>query len=168
MSILLIGIGNIIMGDDGIGPHLVNRLRNDYTFMPGVTLLDGGTLGLDLLHYLEGVTCLIIVDAFDMGKPPGHLQRFSDDEIPAVISTTLSAHQSGLQDLLALADLQGCLPQRIVLWGVQPEIMSPSLELSTAVAECVDDLVLKLLDELEAWWISHSRRSQEYLPIGKN
>jgi hydrogenase maturation protease len=158
MSILLLGIGNIIMGDDGIGPHLINRMRNDYIFMPGIMLLDGGTLGLDLLHYLQGITCLVIVDAFDMAKLPGHLQRFEDDDVPAALSATLSAHQSGLQDLLALADLQGYLPQRIVLWGVQPQAVSLSLELSPAVAECMDELVLKLLGELKAWGIGYERK----------
>lgn len=149
MSTLLLGIGNIIMGDDGIGPHVINRLRSDYVFAPEVALLDGGTLGLDLLHYLEGITSLIIVDACDMGKPPGHMQRFSNEKIP-LAGAYLSAHQSGIPDLLALADLQGCLPQQIVLWGVQPESISLRLELSHPVAECMEALVLNLIAELDS------------------
>jgi hydrogenase maturation protease len=102
-STLVLGIGNLVMSDDGIGVRVVQELATRYRFPADVGILDGGTLGLDLLPHLEGVERLLIVDAVTTDDGPGCLVRLSGDEIPVVFATKLSPHQMGLQDLLAVA-----------------------------------------------------------------
>ena len=149
MPILVLGIGNLIMSDDGIGVRVVQLLAERYRFPAGVTVLDGGTLGLDLLPKLEGITRLLVVDAVDVGKPPGTLVRLSGDEVPVVLETKVSPHQMGLKDLLAVAMLQGFAPCEMVLWGVQPALIEPGLELSPVVAPQLEPLLRHVVAELE-------------------
>lgn len=154
MAVLVLGIGNLIMTDDGVGVRVVQRLMGEYRFPEGVTVLDGGTLGLDLLMHLEGVERLLMVDAVETGGPPGTVVRLSGEEIPMALQTKLSPHQVGLQDLLAVAELQGNRPAEMVLWGVQPESVELGMELSPAVAAQFDQLVEKVLAELAAWGVT--------------
>ena len=154
MSTLVLGIGNLIMTDDGVGVRVAQRLMEGYRFPEGVTVMDGGTLGLDLLPHLEGVERLLMVDALETGGPPGTVMRLSGEEIPMALQTKLSPHQMGLQDLLAVAEFQGNRPTEMVLWGVQPESIELGMELSPAVAARVDLLVEKMLGELAAWGVT--------------
>jgi hydrogenase maturation protease len=153
LSILVLGIGNLVMSDDGIGVRVVQRLLEQYRFPPGVTVVDGGTLGLDLLPMLEGVEKLLLVDAVETGAVSGTIVRISGQEIPIAMKTKLSAHQAGLQDLLLLAELLGDLPREMVLLGVRPEEISIGLELSAQVASCLEPLVAMALEELEQWGV---------------
>lgn len=156
MSILVLGIGNIIMSDDGIGPRVVQRLMDEYCFPSGVSLLEGGTLGLDLLPWLEGISRLLIIDALETGKLPGTIVRLSGDEIPSAFRTRLSPHQVGLQDLLAVAAFQGFAPEEMVLWGIQPASIDPGTRLTEAVATQVEMLVENVLEELRRWGMAAS------------
>ncbi len=151
MSVLVLGIGNLIMSDDGVGVRVVQRLAAEFRFPPSVTVLDGGTLGLDLLPRLEGVERLLVVDAVETGGVPGTPVRMVDDEIPVALETKVSPHQMGLKDLLAVASFQGFAPREMVLWGVQPERLDLGMELSPAVAARVDYLVDAVLKELARW-----------------
>nr|WP_279342575.1 HyaD/HybD family hydrogenase maturation endopeptidase [Geotalea sp. SG265] len=148
---MVLGIGNLIMSDDGIGVRVVQRLAATHRFPVGVTLVDGGTLGLDLLPKLEGVTRLLVVDAVETGGIPGTVVRFTGDQIPMALETKVSPHQVGLKDLLAVAGLQGFAPEEMVLWGVQPEKLGLGLELSPAVAGELDRLAAHVVGELERW-----------------
>ncbi len=154
MSILVLGIGNLIMTDDGVGVRVAQRLMEEYRFPDWVTVMDGGTLGLDLLPHLEGVERLLMVDAVETGGPPGTVVRLSGEEIPVALQTKLSPHQMGLQDLLAVAELQGNRPAEMVLWGVQPESIELGMELSPAVEAQFDVLVERVLAELAAWGVT--------------
>lgn len=153
MSILVLGIGNLIMSDDGIGVRVIQQLSARFRFPDGVVLLDGGTLGLDLLPRLEGVERLLVVDAVDIGKTPGTLARLSGDDVPIVLETKVSPHQMGLKDLLAVAMLQGFAPLEMVLWGVQPEKIEMGLDLSPTVAAALDALAKNVLLELDRWGV---------------
>ena len=153
MSILVLGIGNLVMSDDGIGVRVIQQLSACFRFPDGVALLDGGTLGLDLLPQLDGVERLLVVDAVDIGKTPGTLTRLSGDDVPIALETKVSPHQMGLKDLLAVAMLQGFAPLEMVLWGVQPEMIEMGTDLSPAVAGILDTLVKNVLLELESWGI---------------
>lgn len=153
MTILVLGIGNLIMSDDGIGVRVVQRLLEKYRFPPEVAVVDGGTLGLDLLPMLEGVEKLLLVDAVETDADAGTIVRISGQEIPVAMKNKLSAHQAGLQDLLLLAELQGCLPSEMVLLGVRPEAIGIGLELSAQVASRLDPLVALALEELEQWGV---------------
>jgi hydrogenase maturation protease len=151
---LILGIGNLVMSDDGIGVRVIQQLSARFRFPDGVALLDGGTLGLDLLPRFEGVERLLVVDAVDIGKTPGTLARLSGDDVPIVLETKVSPHQMGLKDLLAVAMLQGFDPLEMVLWGVQPEKIEMGMELSSVVEESLDALVKNVLLELDNWGIS--------------
>lgn len=156
--ILVLGIGNLVMSDDGIGVRVVQRLAERYRFPAGVTLLDGGTLGLDLLPKLEGVTRLLVLDAIETGGRPGTVVRLADDEIPIAMATKISPHQMGLKDLLSVAMLMGFDPEEMVLWGVQPEQIEMGMELSPAVEARLDVMEENVLLELGRWGINADLR----------
>ena len=156
---LVLGLGNILLGDEGVGVRVVERLEAQYDFPEGVRVLDGGTLGLDLLPYVEAASRLLVVDAVRANKPPGSLVRLAGDKVPIFLDAAkVSAHQEGLQDLLAVSALVGCLPHDLVFWGVQIESPGVGLALSPAVAGQVDALADKVLEELGRWGI-HPRQS---------
>ena len=151
MSILILGLGNAVMSDDAFGGRVVAALQERYTFPAGVTLLDGGTLGLDLLPRLEGVARLLIVDALEMAAAPGSVFRLSGEEVPRAFAGKLSVHQMGVQDLLAVAELQGNCPGELVVWGVQPGSIEMGLELTPAVEAAIDTVMSGIVDELQRW-----------------
>lgn len=155
---LVLGVGNKLMSDEGIGVHAVERLAAEYTLPQEVQVLDGGTLGMDLLYYLEEVENLLLVDAAETGQQPGTLIRLQDDEVPAFMSIKISPHQMGIPDMLAAAKLKDLYPKRLVLWGIQPEQIRIGLDLSPALASKVDSLVEHLADELRAWGMSVQRK----------
>ena len=153
MSTLVLGIGNLVMSDDGIGVRVVQQLAAQYRFPAGVRILDGGTLGLDLLPQLEGVERLLVVDAVETGREPGSLVRLAGEYVPIVLETKVSPHQMGLKDLLAVAMLQGFAPREMVLLGVQPALLEMGMELSPPVAAQQETLVRKVLAELTGWGV---------------
>lgn len=147
-KILILGVGNLLLSDEGVGVQVIQRLQERYRLPDDVQVLDGGTLGMDLLYYLQGVATLLIVDAVETGGPPGTLIRLAGSEVPAFLSAKLSPHQVGVPDMLFAARLKGIEPPDIALWGVQPALLEIGLELSPAVAAQVDVLVAHLIAEL--------------------
>ena len=152
-SVLVLGLGNILLSDEGVGVRVVERLQDKYEFPEGVQALDGGVRGLALLSYLEGVQRLLIVDAVSIGKEDGSLTRLEGDQVPAFLSPKVSPHQAGLADLLMVARLTELYPEEVVLWGVKPAVTDTGLELSSAVAARVDELVDKVVEELGRWGV---------------
>lgn len=151
MKILVLGLGNILLRDEGVGVRVIERLRDRYVFPDNVMVLDGGTLGLDLLTYFEEASHVVIVDAIYAGKEPGTLMRLTNDEIPAFLGLKVSPHQVGLQDLLGLARLRGRFPDEVILWGVQIERLEPGLALSPRVAAQIETLCAHVNEELTRW-----------------
>jgi hydrogenase maturation protease len=153
---LILGVGNLLLSDEGVGLRVVERLVQTYELPQEVQALDGGTLGLDLLYYLEGedgrpVDNLLIVDAIEMKKEPGTLSRLEGDEVPSFLSIKISPHQVGIPDMLFAAKLKDLYPRNVVLWGVQPGVLDAGLELSPPVAAQVDVLVENVVKELARW-----------------
>ena len=142
------------MNDDAAGVLVVQNVAEKFDFPKELTLLDGGTLGLDILPYLEGVGRLLVVDAVETGGSPGTLVRMTGDDIPLALATKVSPHQMGLKDLLLVADLQGYAPKEMVLWGVQPGSIEMDIQLSPEVADAVEILQDKVLEELAGWGIT--------------
>ena len=157
MSVLVLGLGNLLMSDDALGSRLVIDLEKRYCFPPEVTLLDGGTLGLDLLPFLEQAERLLVIDALQMGAKPGELFRLQGDEVPRAFANKLSVHQMGLQDLLAVAELQGYLPRKLVVLGAQADSIEMGMELSPAVEAAFEPLFAAVLAELEGWGVLPQR-----------
>lgn len=161
MKTLVLGVGNILLSDEGVGVHIIHLLRERYRFPQEVEILDGGTLALDLLPYVEDASRLLIVDAVQMDRPPGTVARLEGEEIPARLSLQHSPHQMGLSDLLAAARLRGRYPSESVLWGIQPASLGVGMELSPAVAAQMETLVQNVLAELQRWGIQPTRRGEE-------
>ncbi|MGD8399182.1 MAG: HyaD/HybD family hydrogenase maturation endopeptidase [Anaerolineae bacterium] len=148
---LVLGAGNLLLSDDGVGIHAIRRLQELADLPPGIEIIDGGTMGMDLLYYLEGVSHLLIIDAVETGEPPGTLKRLGGDEVPAYFAVKMSPHEIGLPDMLAAAKLRDLYPDEVVVWGVQPATTEVSLEMSPPVAAQLDPLVVHILDELRSW-----------------
>ena len=130
---VVLGLGNTLHSDDGIGPKAIERLRSDRRLPKDVALIEGGTLGLELLTYIWDCSYLLVLDAVDVGQPPGTLVRMSSRELQTLPGKA-SAHQLGVADLLvALRVLANQTPE-VVLLGVQPASTEWGTELSPAVA----------------------------------
>jgi hydrogenase maturation protease len=153
MVILILGLGNTLMSDDGFGVRVIEELASRCRFREAVTLLDGGSLGMDLLAHFEGVERLLIVDALEMHAAPGTIFRLLGAEVPGACAGRLSVHQLGLPELLAFAELQGCLPRELVVWGVQPECVGMGTELSKTTAAALEPVVAGIVDELRKWGV---------------
>ena len=148
---LVLGVGNKLMSDEGVGVHVIEHLVTKYKLPHEVQVLDGGTLGLDLLYYLEGIENLLIVDGAETGKEAGTMIRLEGEQVPAFMSIKISPHQMGVPDMLAAAKMKDIYPKRIVLWGIQPDLITLGLDLSPVLASMVDSLTGKLVDELSNW-----------------
>lgn len=155
---LVLGLGNILLGDEGVGVRVVERLEALYDFPDGTQVLDGGTLALDLLPYVEDTDRLVVIDAADMGAEPGTVVRIVDEEVPTFLSIKVSPHQMGLADILSATRLRDLYPEELVLWGVQPGEIEATLELSAPVAAQVEALADGVLADLSRWGVEPTRR----------
>jgi hydrogenase maturation protease len=155
---LVLGLGNILLGDEGVGARVAQQLQALYHFPEGTRIVEGGTLALDLLPDVEDTDRLVVIDAVDMGAAPGEVVRIVDEDVPAFLSIKVSPHQMGLADILSVARLRGRAPEKLVLWGVQPAVIDTTLELSPVVAAQVRALVSGVLADLNQWGIEVTRR----------
>ncbi len=146
---LILGVGNLLMSDDGVGIRVIERLEAAYRLPEDVQTLDGGTCGLDLLHYLEGVEHLIVVDAANFNEPPGTIRRLEGEAVPAFLAQKISPHEINLPELLFSAKLTGIYPRSVVVLGIQPQTLAVGLALSPPLAARVDELVERVLAELK-------------------
>ncbi len=121
---LVLGIGNLLWADEGFGIRALEALHAGWRFAPGTRLLDGGTQGLYLLPFVEACRRLLILDAVDYGLPPGTLKIVQGAEVPAFMGAKkMSLHQTGFQEVLAVATLRGWQPEKVVLIGMQPAVL---------------------------------------------
>ncbi len=147
---VVIGIGNPLMGDDGIGLAALQRIQA-WEFEPLVERVDGGTWGMNLLQFIEEARRLLVLDAIEAGLDPGALVTLEGDEIPRFLSTKLSPHQIDLREVLALAELRGTLPEEVVAIGIQPGRVEMSERLSPEVETHLDDMVERCVERLRLW-----------------
>ena len=158
MDIAVFGIGNILLSDDGVGVHTLNKLKEEYDLPEYVELIDGGTKGLDLLPLLEDRDKVMIIDAANFKKEPGTIGTVEGDKIPAFLSTKLSVHQIGLPDMLFAAKLMDIMPPEICLIGIQPESMATSIEMSDVVSKGMEPLLEKVIERLKEWGVEVVRK----------
>jgi hydrogenase maturation protease len=145
---VVIGLGNPLMGDDGLGLVALERLQATYTVPPEVELVDGGTWGMNLLPLIEDADELILIDAIHAGVEPGTAVRLERSRLPRYLATKISPHQVDLRDVLGLAELRGTLPPNTVALGLQPESVELRNALSDRLRGRVDDLVTMVAHEL--------------------
>ncbi len=133
--ILVLALGNVLLGDDGVGPELLERVRQKCLHLPQIDFVDGGTQGLALLGYLENRESVVILDACSLGAAAGEVCVLQDDEIfSSAGPRSTTAHEGNAGELLAAARLLGQLPPRVVLVGVEPESVRTGLGLSETVS----------------------------------
>lgn len=147
---VVVGIGNVIRSDDGFGVRAMQRLERDPRVPAGVSFLDGGTLGIELLSYVSDSSHLLLLDAIDRRERPGTLFRMANDELRG-LPCAASVHQVGLADLLATLPLVSSAPREIVLLGVQPLSTDWGTQLSAPVEAALDPLVEAAVEQLVSW-----------------
>jgi hydrogenase maturation protease len=150
IDVLVLGLGNVLLGDDGLGAAAVARLERDYCIPPGVRLEDGGTLGLSLLDLLADSDHVILVDAVRTDDPPGTLVRLDGANVMDAVRERLSPHQVGVADLLDTARLINCYPTAVTLLGLVPDAIDLAVVRSSAVVGGLDELVSAIVREVQS------------------
>ena len=149
-DIVVLGVGNTIHSDDGLGVHALGRLGDHPRLPAGVTLIDGGTRGLELLADVYECPRLMLLDAVDRGEQPGTMLRLAGDELRGLTSGS-NVHQLGVADLLNTLPLISDVEREIVLLGVQPASTDWGTELTPTVQAAIGRLVEQAVDQLRAW-----------------
>jgi hydrogenase maturation protease len=155
--LLVLGLGNVLLGDDGVGSAAIALLLERYSAPRGARVLDGGTLGLSLLPYLDEAEAVILVDAIRADRPPGSLVRLDGDDVAPAVATRLSPHQIGVADLLDGVRWLDRYPARLLLHGIVPASMELEVGLSAPVAAALPDLVERVVEEADALGFRFSR-----------
>jgi hydrogenase maturation protease len=160
VEVAVLGIGNVLWADEGFGVRAVEALHAAYAFPESVVVVDGGTQGLALGAYVEGARRLLVLDAIDFRLAPGTLRVLRDAEVPSWSQAKLSAHQTGFNDLLALAALRGHAPESITVVGVQPmELDDFGGSLREPVRARIPEAVELAARELATWGFPGRRRA---------
>lgn len=149
-KVVVLGVGNLLMSDEGLGVRCVLELERAGGLPAGVRVVEGGTSTHELLEDLEDLDVLVIVDAVAAGQQPGAVLRFEGSQVPAAFSNTFSPHQHGINDLLASLAFLGRAPRRVILLGVQPERLALGMELSPTVEAVMPELKRRVHAEVEA------------------
>lgn len=159
-EILVIGMGNVLMQDEGIGVRAVEELEARYELPARVRVVDGGTTGMELFEPMRAADCLIIADAVNADRPHGTLVRIANEEIRAFFQTKLSNHQLGLSDLLALLAFKGETPRHVAIIGMVPHALENRLGLSAPAAAALDGMVDMLVSELSLVGAAPAKRGE--------
>jgi hydrogenase maturation protease len=157
---VILGLGNLIQSDDGVGIHAVRLLENDERLGAGVAVIDGGTFGVQLAAYTAGAGHLIVLDSVDVGRDPGTLVRMDGSDLCGLPGGA-TAHGLGLADLLVALGLMGSQPPEVVLLGVQPATTALGTELSPAVRAALPALVEAALAEARRHRLARAIRRVE-------
>lgn len=156
-KIMVMGVGNILMTDEGAGIHALAELAKQ-ELPPGTELLEGGTAGMELLHLIEDVDHLVIIDSVEGGTEPGAIFRFKPDDISVIPSEfNVSFHQVGLIEVLKMGQILGKLPRSVVIFGIQPYSLDWGMELSQPVSAKMPALIKLVVDEV--WSITHEYKN---------
>jgi hydrogenase maturation protease len=158
-QITILGIGNILLTDEGFGVRVIEKLFDEYKFPDNVSVVEGGVLGIHLLGTLSKTDHLIVVDAVKNKQPPGTLYRLEKEELPERILMKNSLHQTDFLETLTLCDMIDKAPETIVVLGAEPEdIETHSVELTPVVAARVDETVPRVLQELDRLGVSYDKK----------
>ena len=151
-EITVLGIGNTILSDEGFGVRVVEYLQKNFTFPENVSLIDGGTLGVELEHFIIGTQKLLIIDSIDGGVPAGKTFHLKGDEILNHFTQKISAHEIGIQDILTMLEITGKKIPVVELLGVQPYSLEAGIELTEPMKKLVPIFAEKAVDILKSWY----------------
>jgi hydrogenase maturation protease len=147
---MVLGLGNLLFSDDGLGVHAIDCLRQDQRVGSGVTLLDGGTQGLNLIPHIWGFPRLLVIDAVDVGEAPGTVVRFEGGALDGLPGKP-TVHQLGFADLMVAMKLLGDSPEEVVVLGVQPMSTDWGAELTAPVQNALAPLLDGVIAQLAVW-----------------
>ncbi|EXI67507.1 MAG: Hydrogenase 2 maturation protease [Candidatus Accumulibacter adjunctus] len=159
MRVVVLGVGNVLLSDEGLGVRAVERLQRTHRLPPEVEVIDGGTSGMELLEQIEGIDALIMVDAIRAGAPPATPIRLAGEALPVFFRTRLSPHQVGLSDVLASLEFLGRSPRHICILGLQPQSLALGMELSREVEEGMPALLGMVTAELASLGLAAPAKS---------
>ncbi|MEO0216875.1 MAG: HyaD/HybD family hydrogenase maturation endopeptidase [candidate division WOR-3 bacterium] len=146
-DILILGIGNILLKDEGVGVHVVNKLKK----MPlpeNVEVIDGGTAGLDLTDFIGNRKKLIVIDAVNAGGEPGTIYRLTEENLDIRPKAIMSFHDIDFIDALHMSQTMGEKPEEIVVIGIEPKDISDGLELSPEIKEKIPYIIKAVMKEI--------------------
>lgn len=158
--VTILGIGNTLYSDEGVGIHALPLLEEAFAEDENVELVEGSTDGIKLLGPVEEADFLIVIDAINAGLNGGELIVLYDDEIPAYYGIKMSIHQVTFQEVLFAAKLRESYPKKIAMIGVQPDSLALGVELSETVKSRLPDLVKRVREEVDAWMTSQFSRKE--------
>ncbi len=158
-EVVVLGLGNILMEDEGIGVHAANHLEKHYHFEPEIEIVDGGTSGLDLLPFFGPEKSILIIDAVNFEMKPGTVAKIEDDAILAQLDPKISLHHLGLSDLISVAELLDKKAKRMTLLGIQPMSMENlDLEMTPTIKGVFDKVIENALIILKEWGIENRKQ----------
>ncbi len=157
-EITVLGIGNIILSDEGFGVRVVEFLKKNYEFPENVQLLDGGTLGVELMHFVVGTSKLLIIDSIDGGGVAGKIFHLRGDEILNHFTQKISAHEVGIQDILTMLDVTGKKIPCVELIGAQPFSLEAGVNLTPSMQKLLPTFAEKSLEILTAWGVDWRKK----------
>lgn len=161
MMITVLGVGNIIMQDDGFGVRVAEYLQKHMDYPEEqVQILDGGTLGLDLMPYIHGTEKLLIIDAINIDAPIASYHRFEGEKLNAYFKDKLSVHDLGLNDILNILKITGQEIAETIIIGVKPDIVSIGIGLTKPV-EAMIEPVAKEAKEIVDTWIQNTMNADK-------
>ena len=146
--ILVLGIGNLILKDEGFGVHVVQKMM-DMSLPPDVEVVDGGTMGITLLYYIEGREKVIVIDVVKADSPPGTLYRFTDKDLGDYQGFLRSAHEIDFPYVLKMAEIQGNRPDQVVFIGITPLLIEEGIGLSPVLEEKIPQVIDLVMKEVE-------------------
>lgn len=149
-NVLVLGLGNTLLADDGAGVHVIRRLASDPATPPWLHAVDGGTMGFRLTSLLSGASDVLVVDAAELLAPPGTI-RLLDAKAMAAQGRRTSAHEAGLADLLSLARLENFTPRHLAVLAIQPEVITWRESLSDSVAKAITPACAMVNATASAW-----------------
>lgn len=159
----IVGIGNLICGDEGFGIHTIRYLEENYIFPDNVLLHDAGTAGIYLSPILEECDPVLVIDVVDIDAEPGSMHYYSIEDIKfGNIQTKMSPHQLGVLEILEICKLRDAAPECVEFYCVVPQDLDTSIELSDTVAPCVAQIAEQILKRLEELGIQPQKQRQEH------
>ncbi len=159
-TITILGLGNILIGDDGLGVRFVDWFSNRYILPDTVALVDGGTAGLGLLDVVTGAGHLIVIDAIRVDDTPGSIYRFTKENMSLYLPPPTSAHEVEFLDVLSMADLLGQCPPVTFITVVPEKYDTMEVRISDLIVERFSDIERLLLRELEVLSVEPVRRPE--------
>ena len=152
-SIVVLGVGNILLTDEGLGVHVVEDLKANYAFTPQISLIDGGTMGMELLTYMRGMKKILLIDAVNGGEAPGTIYEFPHRELEQYFTDHISVHEVGMQDILRIRAIQENPLEDAIVIGVEPESLDVGFEPSAPVQKALPEVKERVLRVLREWGI---------------